>query len=57
MVRYNNRWLPRDMVTQWEVEKDTMIDKMVGNSPENQAMLNGVLRQANASKGSDPFSA
>lgn len=58
MVRYNNRWLPKDMVTQWEAEKDTIIEKMVanassgelqvGNSPENQAMLNGVLQQANA---------
>jgi hypothetical protein len=57
MVRYNNRWLPKDMVTQWEVEKDTMIDKMVenassrnlqiGNNAESQAMFTAAIQQAN----------
>jgi hypothetical protein len=56
MVRYNNRWLPKDMVTQWEAEKDTILDTMVenassrnlqiGNSADAQAMFTAAIKQA-----------
>jgi hypothetical protein len=55
MVRYRNRWLPKDMVESWLEEKDSIIDKMVenaaggmavGNSPETDAMIKEVITQA-----------
>jgi len=60
MVRYYNRWLPKDMVDSWLEEKDTVIDKMVdnaasgvaaGNSPETAAMIKSVIEQANQAMG------
>ncbi|XZE52421.1 SHD1 domain-containing protein [Planctomycetaceae bacterium SH139] len=54
MVYYEDRWVPKDMVTRWLEEKDTIIEKMVenassgmqiGNSPETTAMIAEMVRQ------------
>jgi hypothetical protein len=54
MVRYMNRWLPKDMVNSWLEEKDSIVDKMVenagrgipvGNGPETDAMIKQVIEQ------------
>lgn len=55
MVRYMNRWLPKDIIDSWLEEKGSIIDKMVenaaggvvvGNSPETEAMIKQVITQA-----------
>ncbi len=55
MVRYMNRWLPKDIIDSWLEEKGSIIDKMVenaaggvvvGNSAETEAMIKQVITQA-----------
>jgi hypothetical protein len=58
MVRYNNRWLPKDLAEKWQADKDTFVEKMVANAstgagmvqndPNAKAMIESVVTQANA---------
>ncbi len=58
MVRYSNRWLPKEFAEQWQAEKDTLIEKLVAsassaqamtqNNPQSKEMFDSMVKQANA---------
>lgn len=56
MTRYNNRWLPKDLVEKWQAEKQTLIEQIVAgasnnamaaqNNPQAKASIEAALAQA-----------
>jgi SLA1 homology domain 1, SHD1 len=40
MSRYNNRWLPKDLVTKWESDKESMIEDLVVSMTNNAMAAN-----------------
>ena len=56
MTRYNNRWLPRDLVEKWQAEKQTLIEQIVAgasnnsmsaqNNPQAKATIEAAMAQA-----------
>jgi hypothetical protein len=58
MVRYNSRWIPKDLADQWQEKKATFVQDTIAyaaanqdlskSNPQIQAMGEGVVKQANA---------
>jgi hypothetical protein len=55
MVRYNERWIPKDLADEWEAKKETFVRDAIASAnqgvananPQMKAMGEGLVKQAN----------